>query len=111
MANTAPEPIYRVRFINQDQVYQVYVRHVYQGEMYGFVVLEEFIFGEHTTVVVDPAEEKLKTEFGDVSATIVPMHAIIRIDVVEKRGKATVTEIKGKVARFPSPIYTPGEPE
>ena len=73
MANSAPDPIYRVRFINQDEVYQVYVRHVYQGEMYGFVVLEEFIFGEHTTVVVDPAEEKLKTEFGDVSATIVPI--------------------------------------
>ncbi|MDO6461431.1 DUF1820 family protein [Granulosicoccaceae sp. 1_MG-2023] len=111
MANPSPEPIYRVRFVNQDQVYQVYVRHIYQGEMYGFVVLEDFIFGEHTTLVVDPAEEKLKSEFGDVSATIVPMHAIIRIDVVEKRGKASVTKIDGNVTRFPSPIYTPGEPE
>ncbi len=101
------ETLYRVRFFNQDKIYQVFVKDVYQGEMYGFVILEGFVFGEHTTVVVDPAEEKLKSEFEGVQSTILPMHSVVRIDVVEKRGTATVSDISEKVTPFPSAIYTP----
>jgi len=107
----ATETLYRVRFVNEDKVYQVFVRDVYQGEMYGFIVLEGFVFGEHTTVVVDPAEEKLKSEFEGVSSTIIPMHAVIRVDVVEKRGTATVSDVGDKVTPFPSAIYTPKSPD
>ena len=49
--------IYKVVFINQGKVYEVFARQVYQAEMYGFVVVEELIFGERSTVVVDPGEE------------------------------------------------------
>jgi len=105
------ELLFRVNFYNQDQIYQVYVKDVYQGEMYGFVVLEGFVFGEHTTVVVDPSEEKLKSEFEGVESTLVPIHSVIRIDAVEKRGKVMVKDISGKVTQFPSPIYTPRRPE
>ncbi len=101
------ELLFRVNFYNQDKIYQVFVKDVYQGEMYGFVVLEGFVFGEHTTLVVDPSEEKLKTEFNDVESTLVPIHSVIRIDAVKKRGKASVKDIGGKVTQFPSPIYTP----
>ena len=31
--------------------------------MYGFVVIEDIVFGKNTSLVVDPSEEKLKTEF------------------------------------------------
>ena len=34
-----------------------------QSDMYGFIVIENIVFGENTSVVVDPTEEKLKTEF------------------------------------------------
>ncbi len=105
------EMLFRVNFFNQDKIYQVFVKDVYQGEMYGFVVLEGFVFDTHTTVVVDPSEEKLKSEFEGVQSTLVPIHSIIRIDSVEKRGKARVSDIGGKVAQFPSPIYTPRSPD
>lgn len=102
------DTLYRVKFINQSQVLEVYVREVFQAELYGFVVLRDFVFGETTSVVVDPAEEKLKASFEGVQQTWVPMHAIVRIDQVEKRGTVTLTEIsKDNVATFPSPIYTP----
>lgn len=107
----ATEHLYRVRFISQDKIYEVYVREVYQGDMYGFVVLEDFVFGENATLVVDPSEEKLKSEFEGVQQTIIPMHSVIRIDAVEKRGTAKIAEIDGKVAQFPSPIYTPKSTE
>ncbi|MEE9320610.1 MAG: DUF1820 family protein [Granulosicoccus sp.] len=102
------ESLYRVRFTNQDKIYEIYARHVYQGELYGFVILEELVFDTNKTVVVDPGEEKLKTEFEGVRQTIIPMHSIIRIDEVDKRGKAKISDIGSNVAHFPSSIYTPG---
>jgi len=102
------ETLYRVRFLSEDKIYEVYARDVLQGELYGFVILSELVFDNNTTVVVDPSEEKLKSEFSGVRQTIIPMHAIIRIDEVEKRGKAKITEISGNISQFPSPVYTPG---
>lgn len=99
----ADKPIYKVIFYNQNQVYEVYARAIYQSDMYGFIEVEEFVFGERTQVIVDPAEEKLKNEFANVSRSYIPMQAIIRIDEVEKEGTVKVTEIKSsdKVAQFP----------
>lgn len=85
--------IYRVAFAQQNQVYEVYVKHVYQGELYGFVVLEDFLFGEKSAIVVDPSEEKLRSEFATVQRCFVPMHAIFRIDQVKKRGTAKITAL------------------
>jgi len=102
------ENLYRVRFFSEDKIYEVYARDVLQGELYGFVILSELVFDNNTTLVVDPSEEKLKSEFSGVRQTIIPMHSIIRIDEVEKRGTAKITEISGNVAQFPSPVYTPG---
>jgi len=101
------EHLFRVKFVSQDKIYEIYARDVYQGDLYGFVVIEELVFGENTGLVVDPSEEKLKSEFEGVRQTIVPMHSVIRIDEVEKRGTAKMADIDGNVTQFPSPIYTP----
>lgn len=98
------QSIFKVIFYNEGEVYEIYARHIYQSDMFGFIELEEFMFGEHTQVIVDPAEEKLKGEFSGVKRSYIPMQSIIRIDEVEKEGQVKVTEIKGngKVAQFPS---------
>lgn len=100
----AQTPIYKVIFHNQQQVYEVYARAIYQSDMYGFVEVEEFVFGEHSQMIVDPSEEKLKHEFSGVARSYIPMHAIIRIDEVEKEGVGKITESKGgegNVHHFP----------
>jgi hypothetical protein len=99
--------IYRIRFLNEDKVYEIYARHVYQGSLYGFVIVEDIVFGETGSVVVDPSEERLKREFEGVRQTHIPLHAVLRIDQVEKQGVAKVQPVEGNVAAFPSPIYTP----
>lgn len=98
-------PIYKVIFYNQGQVYEVYARAIYQSEMYGFVEVEDYVFGERSQVIVDPGEEKLKNEFANVNRSYIPMHAIVRIDEVEKEGAAKVSDIQSsdKVAHFPYP--------
>ena len=99
----ANDTLYKVIFYNQSQVYEVFARAIYQSDMYGFVEIEELVFGEHTQLLVDPAEEKLKSEFAGVKRSYIPMQCIIRIDEVEKEGTAKITDLKSgdKVAQFP----------
>jgi len=102
--------IFKVIFVNQGKVYEIYARNIYQGEMYGFIEVENLLFGEKTSVVVDPSEEKLKTEFQNTVRSYIPMHAIIRIDEVEKQGNGKIIPLSakdGNIMPFPSPIYTP----
>ena len=103
--------IYKIRFVNEGKIYEIYARQVYQGQLYGFVEVEELVFGEKSAVVVDPAEERLKAEFAGVKRCYIPMHAIIRIDEVEKEGTAKIVALPGgkadKTAPFPMPAYVP----
>lgn len=105
----AVKPVYKVIFLNQGQVYEVFACAIYQSEMYGFIEVEEFVFGERTQLLVDPAEEKLKNEFAGVKRSYIPMHAIVRIDEVEKEGPAKISEFKGsdKIAQFPYGGFVP----
>ncbi|HEY5642746.1 MAG TPA: DUF1820 family protein [Gammaproteobacteria bacterium] len=106
----AKKSLYKVIFMSQGQVYEIYARSVGQGDMFGFVAIEELVFGERTTVVVDPTEEKIKSEFENVRRTYLPMHSIIRIDEVDKQGISKISKLEGSnVAQFPMPVYTPGD--
>ena len=105
------KPIYRVVFHNQGKIYELYARDVSHAEMYGFVEVGDLIFGERTAILVDPGEEKLKSEFSGVKRTYIPIHAVVRIDEVEKEGTNKVVPNDGggsNVSPFPVPMYTPG---
>ena len=99
--------IFRISFHNNGKVYQLHAEQVVQADLYGFVEVKDLLFGEHTSVVIDPAEEKLKDEFAGVSAIQVPMHAVIRIDKVEKRGQNKILELDGSSAKI-TPFPLPG---
>jgi hypothetical protein len=108
----AKKRTYRVIFFNQGTVYELYVRDVHQSGLYGFVEVEGFLFGEKSSMVIDPSEERLKTEFSGVQRTYIPMHAIVRIDEVEKQGTAKIIPVSGKadtITPFPLPAYTPSD--
>jgi hypothetical protein len=100
-----------VVFANQGKVYEIYARKVGHGTLFGFVEVEELIFGERSAVVVDPSEEKIQAEFAGVKRTYLPLHSVIRIDEVRKSGVSKVSAADGSnVTQFPFPVYTPGEP-
>jgi hypothetical protein len=105
----AASHIFKVLFVNQGKVYEIYARKVSHGSLFGFIEVEELVFGERTTVVVDPGEEKIKAEFSDVKRTYLPMHSVLRIDEVKKQGVSKVVALEASnVSQFPVPIYTPG---
>ncbi len=107
--NKRENPIYKVIFLNQGQVFEMYAKQIYQSDLWGFLGIEEFVFGERTQVVVDPSEEKLKAQFEGVLRSFVPMHAIVRIDEVERLGTPKISEAKGAGNVMPFPMPMPGK--
>ena len=109
----ATSHIFRIMFVNQGKVYEVYARKVSHGELFGFIEVEELVFGERSSVVLDPSEERIKGEFAGVKRSFLPMHAVLRIDEVRKQGvsKITALEAGANVAQFPMPMYStpPGD--
>ena len=100
--------VYRISFVNQGKIYVVYAERVGQGDLYGFVEVSGLLFGEQSSVVIDPSEEKLKSELGGVTRLFVPIHTVIRIDEVEKRGANKILEVETGSNVTPFPVYTPG---
>jgi hypothetical protein len=108
----ANQPVYKVIFQNGSQVFEVFARQIYQSDMWGFIEVEEFVFGERSQILVDPGEEKLKNEFAGVKRSYIPMQAIIRIDEVDKEGSSkvsNVTSIESNVTSFPLVGFPPGQ--
>jgi len=98
--------IYRISFYNQGDIYELHAREIHQGNMYAFLEIEDIIFGERSAIVVDPSEEKLKSEFEGVKRTYIPLQAVIRIDEVERSGTNKIITADGrggKIMPFPMP--------
>jgi hypothetical protein len=105
----ASSHIFKVVFANQGKVYEIYARKVSHGSLFGFIEVEELVFGERSSVVVDPAEERIKTEFAGVKRSYLPLHSIIRIDEVRKQGVSKISALEGgNITQFPVPIYPAG---
>jgi hypothetical protein len=106
--------LYRITFYNEDTVYEIYAKTIFESDMFGFLIVEEFVFGSHTSLVVDPSEERLKLEFEQVKRTYIPMQSIIRIDEVSQEGTAKIKELKtgrATVSPFPDKTYRRGADE
>jgi len=102
--------IYRINFVSAGEVYEIYAANVGQGGLFGFIEVEEILFGERSKLLIDSSEERLKTEFEGVQRTFIPMHAVLRIDEVEKAGRGRITTGSDKVAPFPIPMMGPSKP-
>ena len=96
--------LYKVSFINKDKVYDIFAKQVYESDLYGFLAVEEIVFGNASEIVIDPSEEKLKAEFDGVKRSFIPLHSIVRIDEVKERGVCKITDYDDgdNIALFPS---------
>jgi hypothetical protein len=104
----ASQHIFKVHFVNQGKVYEIYARRVSHSSLLGFVEVEELVFGERAGVLLDPAEERIKSEFEGVKRSFLPLHSVLRIDEVSKRGASKISQYEGSnVTPFPSTLYPP----
>lgn len=93
------QTLYRILFTQEDKVYEVYARYLSEESLMGFIEIEELLFNEPDSVLIDPAEEKLRQEFQEVKRSYIPLHHVLRIDEVIKKGSPKIKdhEKKGNV--------------
>jgi hypothetical protein len=103
--------LFKIVFLNQGKVYEIFARTIRQGDLYGFVEVEDLIFQSASSLVVDPSEEKLKEEFSGVERTRIPIHSVIRIDELEKQehgpGKIIEVDSDSNITPFPNHLLGP----
>jgi hypothetical protein len=98
--------LYKVTFLSQGKSIELYARRVASSELWGFVEVGELMFeppGEG--LVVDPTEERLREEFKDTRVLHLPMHAVVRIEEVSRRGTLAIRDAGSgeKITPFPLP--------
>lgn len=99
----AKDRIYKVIFLNHGKVYELFARSTSSSGLYGFIEVSELIFETADSVVIDPTEEKMREEFADVKTLHLPMHSVIRIEEVDKRGTCLIRDSESgeKITPFP----------
>ena len=99
--------LYKVSFLNNGRVYELYAQHVVSSALWGFTEVGKLVFDAKNGVLVDPAEERLRDEFINTRTLHLPMQSILRIEEVEKKGTSAIRDNegdKGVVTPFPLPI-------
>lgn len=100
--------MFKVIFHNQNKVYELFCRKVGGSDMaYGFVEISDLVFETDDSLVIDPTEERLREEFADVERLHLPMHAVIRIEQVRKRGSCVIRDGKSGEKVTPLPLDGP----
>lgn len=98
--------LYRITFAYLDAVYEIYAQKMSESSLFGFLEVEDFVFGENSDLVVDPSEERLKLEFSSIKRTYIPIQSVFRIDEVNKKGVSKVrdkSQSSNKISMFPIP--------
>ena len=104
----ATKNLYKITFSNQGKLYEIYAKSVSNSNLLGFIEIESLVFGEKTSLVIDPSEEKIKTEFEGVKRTYIPMHSVLRIDEVDKEGVSKVSKAEGNnVTQLSNTVFVP----
>lgn len=103
------KPLYRVSFLNHGRVYELYARRVASGSLWGFVEVAELVFDVHDTLVVDPTEERLRSEFDDTRVLHLPMQSVLRVEEVERKGQSAIRDAESG-ERVVTPFPLPAKP-
>ena len=77
--------LYKVIFQKSGEVYELFAKNVYQSDLWNFLEIEEMVFNNKSSIVIDPSEERLQKEFKGVKRSFIPLQSILRIDEIETR--------------------------
>ena len=103
MAKPNKEKLFRVAFLNQGKVYELFCTGVCTSDLLGFVEVSGLMLEGKDSLVVDPTEEKMRDEFDGVEVLHLPMHSVLRVEQVKKKGQAVIRDRESgeKVTPFP----------
>ncbi|GIX40755.1 MAG: hypothetical protein KatS3mg129_0488 [Leptospiraceae bacterium] len=112
--NKKTKKLFKVLFFNQGKIYEIFAKNVQQSNLFGFIEIEDLVFGEKSQVLVDPNEDSIKKEFEHTKRLYIPVHSIVRLEEIDKETslKPRVISLKeeNNQKKYTSPIYTPPDP-
>lgn len=86
--------LYRINYITNSEVYELYAKAISSNELLGFISLLDLVFEVNSGVVIDPIEERLKTEFSDVRCLHIPIQNVLKIEEVEQKKSCKIKALK-----------------
>jgi len=97
--------LFKVIFLNQGKVYELYARGVVSSGLWGFVEISDLVFETGEGMVVDPTEEKMRDEFSGARVLHLPIQSVLRVEEVERRGQCRIRDRQSgeNVTPFPLP--------
>ena len=101
--------LYKVTFVEAGKIYELYARRVAASSLWGFTEVADLVFDVGEGVVVDPTEERLRDQFGDTRVLHLPMHAVVRVEEVDRRGQLSIRDAASG-DRVVTPFPLPAKP-
>jgi len=103
MSKPDNEKLFRIAFLNHSKVYEIFCSGVCTSGLLGFIEVSGLEFEDKDSLVVDPTEEKMRDEFEGVEVLHLPMHSVLRVEQVRKKGPAIIRDRESgeKVTPFP----------
>ncbi len=103
MSNMAEKRLYKIIFLNQGKVYELFSEGVTSSGLWGFIEVSDLVFESGEGLVVDPTEERMRQEFADAQVLHLPIQTVLRVEEVAKRGKCLIRDRESgeKVTPFP----------
>jgi hypothetical protein len=108
MSAMADIPLYKIIFLNQGKVYELYSEGVTSSGLWGFIEVSDLVFETGEGLVVDPTEEKMRQEFEGARVLHLPIQSVLRIEEVEKRGQCLIRDRESGEKVTPFPISPSG---
>ncbi len=99
--------LYKIIFLNQGKVYELFARGVSSSGLWGFIEVSELVFESGEGLVVDPTEERMRQEFANARVLHLPIQAVLRIEEVEKRGQCLIRDRESGEKVTPFPLSPP----
>lgn len=93
------EPLYKVKFLQQNEVVELVVRYISEESLMGFIELEEIVFqsGKETHFTRD----EYKEEFSGLDRCYLPLHTLLRIDELNNSSSSSTKDKVDNVRRLP----------
>lgn len=108
MSKPDKEKLFRIAFLNHGKVYELFCTGVCSSGLFGFVEVSGLEFEDTDSLVVDPTEEKMRDEFDEVEILHLPMHSVLRVEQVKKKGPAVIRDRESGEKVTPFPIQPGG---
>lgn len=110
--NKIQKRLYKILFFNKGTIYEIFAKNVMQSNIFGFLEIEDLVFGEKSNLLVDPNEDSIKKEFEHTKRLFIPIHSVIRVEEIDKeiQLKPRVISLKDNTNQKIPTIYTPPDP-